>query len=383
MIYGKDPHHDSTCNFFIGIKNIRFDSTNLDPSIQFTILDWSVSQATQLTNVVFDMPNYSTGHTGIAMPEGGSGTFMGDLVFNGGHTGINLSNQQYEIKSVSFNRCTIGILVSGCFVGVLIGLSFTDTGTGIDMSLDGGHSLSLLDSTAANTGTVIKTRSSTTADHSLVIEKFEAGPGLTSVVLADERVVLAGSVTDTWTYGRIYTGSQGVHRDGVIFPSPRPKTLLSAGKYVAIPPPTYYDIDLNCIVDVKNVEGLPVLGDGSTDDTINLNTIIARNAGHKVLFFPHGTYIVSNTLFFPVGSRLIGEAWSTISAIGLMFMDPNDPRPMVKVGNLGDVGNFQCSEMLFTVAEILPGCVLVEVNMAGRSPGDVAFWNSHIVVGGA
>ena len=383
MIYGKDPHHDSTCNFFIGIKNIRFDSTNLDPSTQFTILDWSVSQATQLTNVVFDMPNYSTGHTGIAMPEGGSGTFMGDLVFNGGFTGINLSSQQYEIKSVSFNRCTIGILISGCFVGVLVDLSFADTGTGIDMSLDGGHSLSLIDSTAANTGTVIKTRSATTADHSLVVENFEAGPGLTSVVLADERVILAGSVADTWVYGVVQTGSKGVHCDGIGLSSPRPKTLLSEGKFVAKPPPTYYDLDLECIVNVKDVEGLPVLGDGSTDDTINLTTIVAQNAGHRILFFPHGTYIVSNTLLFPVGTRLIGEGWSAISAIGSLFMDSENPRPMVKVGNPGDIGNFQCSDMLFTVAEILPGCVLVEVNMAGESPGDVGFWNSHIVVGGA
>jgi glucan 1,3-beta-glucosidase len=41
------------------------------------------------------------------------------------------------------------------------------------------------------------------------------------------------------------------------------------------------------------------------------------------------------------------------------------------------------SDMLITVADVLPGAILVEVNMAGNSPGDVGFWNTHFRVGGA
>jgi glucan 1,3-beta-glucosidase len=62
MIYGKDPNHDSTINFYIGIKNLILDSTAVDKSKLFKLLDWSVSQATQLANIVFQMPNFSTGH---------------------------------------------------------------------------------------------------------------------------------------------------------------------------------------------------------------------------------------------------------------------------------------------------------------------------------
>lgn len=56
----------------------------------------NISQATQLTNVVFNMPAFSRGHTGVAMPQDGSGTHMGDLPFKGGAVGINMSNQHQE-----------------------------------------------------------------------------------------------------------------------------------------------------------------------------------------------------------------------------------------------------------------------------------------------
>jgi glucan 1,3-beta-glucosidase len=55
--------------------------------------------------------------------------------------------------------------------------------------------------------------------------------------------------------------------------------------------------------------------------------------------------------------------------------------PVVKVGNPGDQGVAQISEMRFTVSDVLPGAIIVQVNMAG-SPGDVGIWNSVITVGG-
>jgi glucan 1,3-beta-glucosidase len=75
--------------------------------------------------------------------------------------------------------------------------------------------------------------------------------------------------------------------------------------------------------------------------------------------------------------------WSEISATGERFKDENKPTAMVQVGNPGQKGVAQFVDMLFTVADILPGCKLVEVNMAGPQPGDVGFWNSHFRIGGA
>lgn len=65
IIYAKDPNVEGTNNFYIGIKNIIIDSTALDPAQNIALLDWTVSQATQLANVVFNMPTGSTAHIGL------------------------------------------------------------------------------------------------------------------------------------------------------------------------------------------------------------------------------------------------------------------------------------------------------------------------------
>jgi glucan 1,3-beta-glucosidase len=208
-------------------------------------------------------------------------------------------------------------------------------------------------------------------------------------VSASGERVLAGSVAHdkAWVWGNAYVPggpSTGAHQRGTVYSTVRSSALIDAtGSYHRGPPPTYKEYDLSQFVNVKSVDGLAVAGDGVTDDTANLQEIINQNAGCRVLFFPAGTYLVTDTLFFPPGSRVFGEVWSAISAAGSRFGDPAAPVPMVKVGNPGDVGVAQFSDMLFTVADILPGCTLLEVNMAGANPGDVGFWNTHFRVGGA
>ena len=56
---------------------------------------------------------------------------------------------------------------------------------------------------------------------------------------------------------------------------------------------------------------------------------------------------------------------------------------MIRVGDPGEVGVAEFTDMLFTVADVLPGAILVEVNMRGANQGDVSFHNSHYRIGGA
>lgn len=131
LVFGKDSNLVSTDAFYSGIKNIIFVSTAISASTTFTLLDWSVSQATQLLNCKFDMPD-SSQHTGIGMPEGGSGTMMGNLDFVGGKYGIDMSNQQYLLKDMTFNGCNIAIHVGHAFDLVVENVEFMNCGTGID-----------------------------------------------------------------------------------------------------------------------------------------------------------------------------------------------------------------------------------------------------------
>jgi glucan 1,3-beta-glucosidase len=124
-------------------------------------------------------------------------------------------------------------------------------------------------------------------------------------------------------------------------------------------PPTYYQYALDQFINIKSVEGFPVYGDGVTDDTENINAILSTYANCKIVFFPQGTYLVTNTIFVPSGSRIVGEVWSAISAVGGNFYNPTSPVPMVQVGNPGDIGVAQFTDMLFTVADVLQGCQLV------------------------
>lgn len=65
VVYAKDPNYGGTVNFYVGMKNVIIDSTDVDPNKRIALLDWTVSQSTQLTNVVFKMPPGAEGHVGL------------------------------------------------------------------------------------------------------------------------------------------------------------------------------------------------------------------------------------------------------------------------------------------------------------------------------
>ncbi|KAH7355180.1 putative exo-beta-1,3-glucanase [Rhexocercosporidium sp. MPI-PUGE-AT-0058] len=350
LLYMKDPRFGETINFYIGVKNLILDSTAFPANSPFTLMDYSVSQATQLTNVAFRMPPSSL-HTGLATPEGGSGTY-----------------------GFKFSNCEVGINATLGGVGNV-------------------GSVTLIDSVAESVQIVIDTKSqvtgnTTTGDASIVIDNLETR-NVESTVVAGGRTILTGSVPKTWVYGNAYLLGgpvPGVHNAGVTYQTSRSPQLVQGGKFFTMAPPTYQEYTIDQVVNIKSVKDFPVYGDGQTktqDDTHNINTILARNAGCAITFFPAGTYLVSDTIVVPSGSRIIGETLSAISAVGSKFSDADSPKVMVQVGSPGETGVAQISDVLFTVADVLPGCILVQVNMAGSSPGDVGFWNSHFRVGGA
>jgi len=64
-----------------------------------------------------------------------------------------------------------------------------------------------------------------------------------------------------------------------------------------------------------------------------------------VLFVDHGIYMVSKTIEIPVGTRLVGEAWSQIMGYGEFFQDQSNPQVVFRVGKEGDVGVVEISDV--------------------------------------
>lgn len=54
------------------------------------------------------------------------------------------------------------------------------------------------------------------------------------------------------------------------------------------------------------------------------------------------------------------------------------------VGKPSETGLAQIQDMRFTVADIAPGAIILQINLSpSTTPGDVALWNTHITVGGS
>ncbi|KAK2783289.1 hypothetical protein FQN53_009277 [Emmonsiellopsis sp. PD_33] len=390
LVRGSDPEQVSPTNFMISIRNIIFDSTDISPDSRMRLLDWAVSQTSTLVNCVFNMPD-SSQHLGLTMQGqegsnnggGGSPIIISDITFNGGRVGITLNNQQYTLKGITFNRCNTGLDIQSVFGATFHGLHFDTCGLGVEMgrtnSVQGGASF--VDCSATNSGPAINAAFSGNGAGSVIIDNFVNDEDKTTFQAGD--IKLTGTVK-SYVMGNQYVDNSNDptvnHFMAREITVNRPAALLSSdGKYLVKAQPTYGEYDVSSFASVKNAGAK---GDGKTDDTAAINQALQDNANCKITFFPHGTYIVTDTIIIPPGSRIVGEFMSTISGSGASFADANNPRPVVQVGKKGEVGVAEMVDMAITIAEILPGAILLEVNMAGNNPGDVSFHTTHLFIGG-
>ncbi|KAL2145165.1 hypothetical protein VTI28DRAFT_7801 [Corynascus sepedonium] len=395
ILIGRDQRLSGLIGFFHGVKNLVLDSTLVPATKTITLLEWSVSQQNLLSNVVFKMPIGAVTQTGVATQGMNSALIMNDLQFYGGGVGVQLAATQYHLKSLHFKDTEIGIRFVNNLQATAQGLTFEGCSVGIDAS--GSKMLNVIDTAATNTSVVV----SAATTGSLVLENVIVDDSVSATIQTNTTIVLTGSVlpNTAWIRGNIYhANSTSPHPSpsGSLIPVSRPTALINSTTYFyhTLPPPTYATTPLSSVINVKSVPGYPVAGDGVQDDVASLQAIILNSAAaataaganktDTLLYFPHGIYLLSDTLHIPPGTRLIGEAWTQLSATGAKFADADHPRPLIRVGNEGDVGVVHMSDFVLTVAEVLPGAVLMEVNMAGaEGPGDVGFWNVHFRIGGA
>jgi glucan 1,3-beta-glucosidase len=100
-------------------------------------------------------------------------------------------------------------------------------------------------------------------------------------------------------------------------------------------------------------------------------------------FVDAGTYIVYDTVLIPPGARIVGEALSSIiMGAGAKFSDINQPRAVVKVGNAGQTGYVEWSDMIVATRGATAGAKLIEYNLNTASGQPSGMWDVHTRIGG-
>ncbi|CAK7200150.1 hypothetical protein SEUCBS139899_002840 [Sporothrix eucalyptigena] len=333
------------------------------------------------------------GHTGVATPGQCTQLLYNDLEIEGGGVGIHLSVTQVHLKGISFKNVLTGVEIASAVHVTAQKMNFTGGSVGIDTTSGGCELLNLIDSSASNTSVLVKAPVASTAptvQNSLVLENVIVDTTVASTVQAGQTTAFTGSTEPgtAWIHGHVYTNETSETQPlsapaGKVVPVVRPATLVDkTGAYHTIVQPTYSEYNLSQVVNVKDVPEHPVKGDGLTDDAANIQAILDVSVD-KIVYFPYGIYLLGDTVVVPPGSRLVGEAFTQLSATGSRFKDARHLRPMLQIGKPGDIGVAQLQDFVFTVNDALPGAVLVEVNMAGVQPGDVSFFFCNFRMAGA
>lgn len=318
--------------------------------------------------------------------ENGSGGFMSDLTFTGGAQGALFGNQQFTARNLKFSNhqkqamqllwdwgwTWKGITIENCPVGV-----YMYTGT------DGPEEAALfVDSVFSNVNIGLKLEASLNGG-AASLNLFNVVANNVPVMVAyDNGQTLLGGVSGTivaWGLGKRYDSTDGedsgVWQAGQYYArTPVISSGLMGGSGIfARSKPQYAELGAGDFVNVKSTYGAK--GDGASDDTAALNQAFQASAtSGQVAWLPYGVYVVADTVTIPKGAKIVGQLWSNIMASGVKFSDASKPYPVVKVGNVGDIGTVEIQDVMFTVRGATAGAKLVEWNIQESSQGAAAMW---------
>ena len=390
-------------NFFRQIRNFVIDIRAM-PASAGAGIHWQVAQATSLQNIRFEMVKGGSDNKqqGIFM-DNGSGGFMSDLTFNGGNYGMFLGNQQFTTRNLTFNNCGTAVFMNWNWLWSLKSLSVNNCGVGVNMSNSPTNmtvgSVVIQDSVFSGTpkGVITarsKSRNVPTMGNTLVIDncKFSGA----AVVDVSGTTILQGGSIASWAQGHAYTTgdddssskamcaqnsptASATSVQGTLSAPPKPAGLMANGKIFERSKPQYESIPSTSFLSVKS-NGAK--GDGKTDDTAAIQALFNKATPEQIVYFDHGAYIVSSTVKVPKNIRITGEIWPLIMASGKHFSSQSSPAPVFQVGQPGDKGSVEMSDLIFTTKGPQPGAILIEWNIAETSQGSSGMWDVHARVGG-
>ncbi|KAL8825282.1 MAG: hypothetical protein Q9191_004507 [Dirinaria sp. TL-2023a] len=384
----------STNVFYRQIRNFIIDMTNIPSTSPVTGIHWPTAQSTSLQNVVFQMSDApGTQHLGILIEEG-SGGLLNDLVFYGGLNGASFGNQQFTMRNLTFYNAVTAINQLWDWGWTYKSISINNCSTGLNMSsINAGAltvgSVTFIDSSISNTKVGIATargnNSQPKAAGSLILENVQLQNVPVAVSGPRGSTLLAGSTNsmtiNAWGEGNSYTPDGPTPFQGSITPFTRPSSLLEdGGKFYERSKPQYATTPLS---QVRSVRSAGAKGDGVTDDTAAIQQVLTGAATeNEVVFFDFGVYKVTETIYIPPGSKIVGESYSVILSSGKFFADVTNPKPAVCIGNPGETGSIEWSDMIVSTEGYQAGAVLFEVNLAASSRSPTGLWDVHARIGG-
>lgn len=239
-----------------------------------------------------------------------------------------IGNQQFTSRNITIRDASIaGIYLNWDWVWTFIGLNIYRTPVAIDMGGMVG-SLVVLDSTFSGiTEAVFRSNAYNEAsgwnNNSMILDNvsyFKDLPSSTSVIVADGPVPLLTASTPkttlSYAQGHVFASSGAVQpMQGLFTPVTRPAVLTRPnGDFVGRSRPKFSQDTM------INVSASGIIGDGVTDVTGKLQSLLYKAAGKGTLYFPSGTYILTDTLYIPPGTQMIGEVWPVLM---VYFMFPN------------------------------------------------------------
>lgn len=414
-VIDSDPYVDGGANwytnqnnFYRQIRNFVIDITSM-PATAGAGIHWQVAQATSLQNIVFEMVKGGTDNVqqGIFM-DNGSGGFYSDLVFNGGNYGMFVGNQQFTTRNLTFNGCGTAVFMNWNWVWNLKSITVNNCGVGVNMSqINQGNqtvgSVLVQDSKFVGTPKGIITAFSTsgnvpTTGNTLVIDNCDFTGSTDAIVSSTGATILAGgSVVASWAQGAAYTtGDDGsasaatcasapasassTKVQGTLSAPTKPATLMDGSNIFERSKPQYESVPSSSFVSVK---GSGAKGDGSTDDTAAIQSAMNSLTSDQILYFDHGAYVITSTVKVPSNIKMTGEIWPLIMASGTAFANQASPAPVFQVGQPGDTGAVEMSDLIFETKGPAPGAIMIEWNVAETSQGASGMWDVHMRIGGS
>lgn len=326
--------------------------------------------------------------------DNGSGGWMEDLIFNGGNYGFLSGNQQFTSRNMTFNGCQTAIYQNWNWVWTYKSLTINDCPIGIDMTTGGEvittGSMVVQDSVFNNVGvgmlTYFSSNSTPTAAGTLVLDNVDFVDTPSAIAYPNGTIILEGNQNvPSFLQGRVYSAYDSQEHIGNLTcyeptansarvqqlagAPPKSESLLTpSGTFVERSRPQYEGVPVESFVSILDYG---CKGDGVSDDTACVQGYFDSILDSEVAFIDHGAYVIRETIKVPTNIKMVGEIWPLfmIDGSSSTFSDINNPQPAFQVGQPGDVGAVEMSELCFETLGPAPGAIMMEWNLAGSSAG--------------